>query len=226
MASAERGSEPAREELIASGLLDPSAPDVRDREALIRFLMARGTTIDDLEHSRDLGMLAGTPVARVVRPGPRLSRRQVSWRTGIDDDLLVRMLSAAGLVADGIDNVSHTEADVLMARGFERLALLVGERAALDVYGEIGEAAARVAAAVVEAYDANVARPLRDDATTESEGDASTARALMEIALVLPDVARTLDTLLRHQLDQALRWLTEARGVTVDFTRGTRTAAG
>jgi class 3 adenylate cyclase len=224
---------PNHDELVALGLLDPTAVDADDREALLRFLLARGTALADLERSRDLARLVGASVDELVRPGPRLSRREVAWRTGIDDDVLVRMRQAAGLSDPGIDVPCCTEADVVAARAFERLALLFGEAVALQLLRVVGTALARIAEAALSAFAVEVAAPLRElgrasgsvtasassayigsgvSGVTRVDGvDLVTARAFTEVAAALPDLGRALDSLLRHHLEAAMHELDATR---------------
>lgn len=198
---------PTRDELLALGLLDGGAPDARDREALLQFLVARGASLDDLRRSRDLGRLVGHSVEQVLRPGPRLTRRELGWRTGVDDDLLVRLRQAGGLPDPGIDNASYTEADVVAVRAFERLALLLGEHVALQLMRVVGAALARVAEATLSAYARNVAAPLRAHDDGAGDADIVAARAFTELAMTLPELGRALDVLLRHHLDHAMQEL-------------------
>jgi class 3 adenylate cyclase len=212
---------PNHDELVALGLLDPTALDAADREALLRFLLARGTAVADLERSRDLGRLVGASVDELVRPGPRLTRREVAWRTGIDDDVLVRMRQAAGLSDPGIDVPCCTEADVVAARAFERLALLFGEAVALQLLRVVGTALARIAEAALSAFAVEIAAPLRELGRTSGAGasgvsgagavDLVTARAFTEVAAALPDLGRALDSLLRHHLEAAMHELDATR---------------
>ena len=214
---------PTRDELLALGLLDGGAPDARDREALLQFLVARGASLDDLRRSRDLGRLVGHSVEQVLRPGPRLTRRELAWRTGVDDDLLVRLRQAGGLPDPGIDSATYTESDVVAVRAFERLALLLGEHVALQLMRVVGAALARVAEATLSAYARNVAAPLRahDAGNAGNVGNVGNAgnvgnvgnagivatRAFTELAMTLPDLGRALDVLLRHHLDHVMQEL-------------------
>lgn len=198
---------PTRDELLALGLLDGGAPDAFEREALLQFLVARGATLDDLQRSRDLGRLVGHSVEQVLRPGPRLTRRELGWRTGVDDDLLVRLRQAGGLPDPGADSPAYTEADVVAVRAFERLALLLGEHVALQLMRVVGAALARVAEATLSAYARNVAAPLRAHDDDAAPGDLVAARAFTELAMTLPDLGRALDVLLRHHLDHAMQEL-------------------
>ncbi len=222
---------PNRDELVALGLLDLTEPDALDREALLQFVLARGATLDDLEHSRDLGRMVGASVEQMLRPGPRLSRREIAWRTAIDDDVLVRMRQAAGLSDPGIDAACFTESDVLAARAFERLALLFGEPVAMELMRVVGGALARIAEAALSAYVVNVAAPLRHLAASSSDAnehhastgrapkvdvDLTTARAFTEVAAALPDLGRSLDTLLRHHLDAAMQQLAVTQHGSID----------
>jgi adenylate cyclase len=198
---------PDRDEFVALGLLDAAAADVDDREALLRFLLTRGGSIDDLRRSRDLGQLVGESFDRTVRPGPRLSRREVGWRTGLDDDVLVRLRQATGLPDPGPDLPHYTEADVLAARAFERLALLFGEGVALQLMRVTGAALANIAESAVSAYMVSLAAPLRAIGISGSDAaadDLATARGFAEVVAALPDLARSLDTQLRHHIETAL----------------------
>ncbi len=200
MDSSRRLPAPNRDELIALGLLDPAEPDAEERQRLLQFLMARGATIDDLERSRDIGALVGASLDQTLRPGPRLTRRELSWRTNLDDDVLVRLRQAMGLPDPGSHVAIYTEADVLAARAFERLALLFGEAVALQLMRVAGAALARVSEAAVSAFMVNVHAPLR----ATSANEVATGRAFAEVVSSLPDVARLLEVQLRHHVEAAV----------------------
>ena len=191
---------PNRDELVALGLLDPAAPDAHDRELLLQFLLARGATLDELRHSNELGDLVGASIDQTLRPGPRLSRREVAWRTAMDDDVLVQLRQAMGLPDPGVQVAFYTEADVLAARAFERLSLLFSEAVALQLMRVAGAALSRIAEASVSAFAVNVEAPLRAAGTT----DVSMGRAFAEVASALPDLGRLLDVQLRHHVEAAI----------------------
>ena len=191
---------PNRDELIALGLLDPEAADANDRERLLQFLLARGATLDELQRGRDLADLVSISIDQALRPGPRMTRREVGWRSGLDDDLLVQLRQAMGLPDPGPRMPIYTEADVGAARSFERLALLFGEAVALQLIRVAGAAVARIAEAAVSAFMVNVDAPLRAADTS----DIAMGRAFAEVVAALPDFGRTLDVQLRHHLEAAV----------------------
>ncbi len=191
---------PNRDELIALGLLDPGAADAADRELLLQFLLARGSTLEELRRSNELGDLVGASIDQTLRPGPRLTRRELAWRTAIDDDVLVQLRQAMGLPDPGVTAAFYTEADVLAARAFERLSLLFSESVALQLMRVAGAALSRIAEASVSAFAVNVEAPLRAAGTTE----VSMGRAFAEVASSLPDLGRLLDVQLRHHVEAAI----------------------
>lgn len=191
---------PNRDELIALGLLDPSSPDALDRERLVKFLLARGATLEELERSRSLADLVNISIEQALRPGPRMTRREVSWRSNLDDDLLIRLRQAMGLPDPGPRTPMYTEADVQAARSFERLALVFSEAVALQLMRVAGTAVARIAEAAVSAFMVNVDAPLR---AVEND-EIAIERAFAEVVGVLPDLGRTLDVQLRHHIEAAV----------------------
>ncbi len=200
MDSARRLPAPNRDELIALGLLDPESAEAHDRELLLQFLIARGATLDELERSREFSDLIDASIDQTVRPGPRLTRREVAWRSGLDDDVLVQLRQAMGLADPGQSVAFYTEADVLAARAFERIALLFGEAVALQLTRVAGAALARITEAAVGAFVVNVETPLRATGTSEM----SMGRAFAELASGIPDVGRLLETQLRHHMERAM----------------------
>ena len=191
---------PNRDELIALGLLDPESPDAVDRERLLQFLMARGATLEELQRSRELADLVSISIDQALRPGPRMTRREVGWRSGTDDDVLVRLRQAMGLSDPGARVAIYTEADVLGAQSFERLALVFGESVALQLIRVAGAAVARIAEAAVSAFMVSVDAPLR----AAEHNDVAIGRAFGEVIAALPDFGRTLDVQLRHHIEAAV----------------------
>ncbi len=202
---------PNRDELIALGLLDPEAADANERELLLKFLMARGSSLEELTRNRDLGELVGASIDQTLRPGPRMTRRELGWRAGIDDDVILQLRQAMGLPDPGVPAAIYTEADVLALRSFERLSLLFSEAVALQLMRVAGSALAQIADAAVNAFAVNVDTPLR----ASGAPDAIVGRAFVEVATVLPDLARMLDAQLRHHVEAAIhQFLTTSNGPT------------
>src|SRR6185295_13920756 len=102
-----------------------------------------------------------------LRPGPRLTPRELATRYGLGVDYLTRLSLAVGLPPRSPDDLIYTEDDARMLAGSVGGAQLFGEQAALRFVRVVGSALARVAEAALSLFQVNVEAPLKDAGTRE-----------------------------------------------------------
>jgi len=104
------------EDYAAAGLYDPDAPNAPDRLELLRWLSERGVTVEQMiERGRALSGLAGD---LALRPGRRISAREISSRLELPVEDVLSLALAAGLAPGQPDDLAFTEADLLLFEVF------------------------------------------------------------------------------------------------------------
>jgi hypothetical protein len=188
------------EELVAAGLYDPQADDAADRLTALQLLVDRGATMEDLRGS---GGYFGLLVSRValLPPGERLTRDQLAERAGVPVDVVERLWRAAGFADPGPGVAITSEKNVALFQTFAAAESLFGEEAVFQLVRVIGSAMARVADAVVSAFNVNVA----PGAATGDASGLAIVQANLESLTYLPMLVEAMDQLLRLHLVAAAR---------------------
>ena len=187
------------EDLIAAGFYDPEADDAADRLAALQLLVDRGATLDDLRGSGgDFGLLVSR--LALLPPGERLARDQLAERAGVPVEVVERLWRAAGFADPGPDAAIATEKNVALFQSFAAAVSLFGDEAVFQLIRVIGSAMARVADAIVSAFNVNVAQ----GATADTSGLAI-VQANLESLTYLPMLVEAMDQLLRLHLVAAAR---------------------
>src|SRR5512143_2834400 len=111
----------------AAGLYDPSSPEAAERRELLEWLVARGITLEQMVAGQRRGATVSSLAGDLaLRPGPRLSARDVAQRYGLAMDDLVRLSLATGLPPHPPDDAVYTEEDARMFQAWIAGAALVG----------------------------------------------------------------------------------------------------
>jgi class 3 adenylate cyclase len=192
---------PARDadELEALGVYDPSEPHAPQRLELLRYLRALGASDEDLCDFSD--QLAGLPSVLAIRDGRGLTLHEVAERSGVAEERVMRVASAAGLPRAGSEDRAFTERFVDLVSGLGASEDVFGETALLALLRVMGSAMARLADASVSAFLVNVDPGLSERDPVGLE----VARANAQAGQLLPGIARALDALLRQHLLLARR---------------------
>jgi adenylate cyclase len=135
-----------------AGLLEGlTGPDREARVRLLELLAGEGFSLADLKAAVAEDRLALLAVERVL--GGRFSARDVERETGTSAALMLRIRRLAGLPEAGGDDRVFSEEDMTMARSL-RLFLDAGfdERPIGEIARVLGEAVARVAAAIASVF--------------------------------------------------------------------------
>ena len=194
-------------ELEAAGLYDPSAENAAERLELLEWLVERGASIERMVAANRIGMLTGVAADMVLRPGPRLSAREVAARHGLDVAYVTRISLALGLPPRSEDDPIYNEADAQLIAASVGGARLFGEEAALGFTRVVGSSLARIAEAAVALFQVNVEEPLRESGRTEL----TIAREGVRGIESLDTVRAMLNNLFGPQVETAIRRFREAR---------------
>ncbi len=205
--------EPTLEELTRLGLYAPEAPDAADRLALLRYVLARGATVEQITASKGLGDLA---LDLNLRPGPRLELQDVVANSGLAWDDAERILTALGLPERPDDVVTVEEAAAVQLLGATSSTL--GPEASIQIARVAGTAMARVAEVLVGAFRLRFELPRLREGSAYSEIVKEYADVAEEM---LPMFVQTLDVLLRRQLVAVADrvWSTDAEQTAVTLPR-------
>ena len=193
MAVVEADGDAARE-LAEAGLYDPGGEDARDRLEALELLMEHGATIDDLVAAR--GELGGLAARLVLRPGARLTWREVADRAGVPLEWATRIRRAAGLPDFAPDAQVGSDADVALLQGFAASSEIFGEDVSLQLTRVIGSATARIADALVSTFVVTIG----PSAISEDPSGLKLVRANLEAVSMLPLVGAAIDIMLRAHM--------------------------
>jgi class 3 adenylate cyclase len=181
----------------AAGLYDPSDPNAEDRLALLRRLVGRGLTLDEMVAAHQRGALHAAWTDLHVRPGRVVDAPTVAARVGIPVELLHRILLASGVTLRDDD---YRESDAETFQLFGDGAALFGEEATLQLTRVMGSAMARVADAALSMFLVNIEAPLRQSGA----GEDSLAQATEVAVEALAEVPEVLAGLFRLHVQAAI----------------------
>ncbi|MGH2760476.1 MAG: adenylate/guanylate cyclase domain-containing protein [Actinomycetota bacterium] len=207
-----------RQERLAK---DPDEHDAVERAAIAEYLVGRGVPIDEIKVTHSLGELGLLAWRRVYRVAGRpLSIEEAARRSGLDHDLVERLLRALGFPDPRVTTVAVTEDDVETFRFLADATKLLGEKEVLHLARVIGLSMARMAEAVLGSIRINYELPaLRESSYTEF---IQMAEAMADD--LLPRLGRALDRLLRHHLlrvsEQSWDVTPEGSAMTLDLAVG------
>ena len=203
---------------VAEGLYDPQAPGAEDRLALLDYLRARGATIEDLRDAPDLAALAGELARR--RSDARLTPLQAAERTGVDIEIVERVVRSAGLPTFDRDLPVFREADLaafpVLIAGVDAF----GQEPALEFTRTIGAAVAAIADSAMALFGINVAGRFGE----RNLGELERARVYEAASgLLTGQVPLIIDLLFSLHIETAARRSIDAR---TDDTRTATFAVG
>jgi len=181
------------DELTALGVYDCTAVDAAARLQLLDYVTALGATAEELVAYRD--MLPALAGRLAIRGGPVMTVEEAAEQAGLSNDRVRLLARAAGLPDPEPGARVLTEGFVALAGGMSAVTAIFGEDVGYQLLRVLGSSMARVADAVTSAFLVNVEPPARRE-----EGALGIARANVEAAALLPNVATALDTLFRQHL--------------------------
>ena len=161
---------PDEQRWIDAGLLDPTSPNADGRRELLAWLDGRGVTIDAMVDAARHGQLISVAGDLAIRPGPRLSPRELAARLDVDVQLVHDVRRASGLPAVGDDEPDLTDGDVTLFEIFTAASAFFSRDEVLRFSTVLGSSMRRVADAAGEMFLRDVEAPLKaDDTSNELE---------------------------------------------------------
>src|SRR5689334_6804334 len=113
----------------AAGLYDPAAPNAADRLALLDWLAERGITLAQMTTAQREGSLSGLLGDLALRPGPRITARDIAGQYGLPVEKVLAVSLAAGLPPRGPDDPAYSAADGQLFATFAGGTAMFGEAA-------------------------------------------------------------------------------------------------
>jgi class 3 adenylate cyclase len=180
-----------------AGLYDPDDPNAEERLALLRRLVGRGLTLDEMVAADERGALHAAWTDLHVRPGKIVDAETVAAKVGISVELLHRILLASGVPLRD-DDFRESDAETFML--FGEGAAMFGEEATLQLTRAMGSSMARVADAALSMFLVNIEAPLRESGA----GENSLAQATEVAVEALAQVPEVLAGLFRLHVQAAI----------------------
>ncbi len=179
-------------DLRRRGLYDPEASDAPDRLELLRYVTARGATIEEVSAARSLGGLA---LALNLRPSRPFTLGEIVEDTDMEEATARQLLIAIGFPDDPALPITAEEAATV--RLLAEARRLFGQNGTLQLARVAGQAMARIAETVVAGFRLEFEIPRRVSGAPYME----VVEEYFHVAQTLiPSFVRTLDALLRRQL--------------------------
>jgi class 3 adenylate cyclase len=190
------------DELTRLGLYDPEAPNADDRRALLELYVDRGISVDEMVTANAGGVLVTLLGDRTIR-GDRDQHTlaELADRLGIDVEVAIAAMGAAGLPAAGPDQRLFGDQDVDLLAGFTLAADLFGTEALLHFVRTMGMAASHLAAGAIHLSLANFSGPLEAAGASEVERSAANESAVV----ALEAIPAAFEIVFRHHVEHELR---------------------
>jgi len=186
-----------------AGLLDPAAPNAGERLELLRYLVDRGATLDDLVLALEEGRLTELAAELVRRAASaRVTPAELAELAGIDVELVMRVRAAAGLPRVGPDDPVVRATDAGAFRLFADGAVVFGEQGIVDFTRSLGAALASIADSAMTTFGLNVSARFDERRLTEIER----ARAYQASSEMLTnEVPLAINALFASHVEAAVR---------------------
>jgi adenylate cyclase len=190
-----------------AGLYDPRGPRAAERLELLQWLAARGVGLDQMVAAAHASTLTGLAGDLALRPGPRLSAREIATRYDLDLDYVMQLSLAVGLPPPSADAQVFTDEDARTLVAAQGGAAFFGQTAALRFSRVVGSSLARIAEAAVSLFQVNVEDPLKRSGETELTLAQQNVRGIESLAMV----RMLMQTVFSAQMETAIRRFREAR---------------
>lgn len=177
---------------------------LEQRRAFANDLRADGVPDEAIAAAARAGRLALVPVQRVLQGTPTLRTADLVARTGVDPELLERVLQAAGVAVPEHHDAAWEDRDLALPRLVGALSDLgIDDEAVVELARTLGEASARIGAAAIIGLGSGLTR----EGDTERELAARLAAATVPVNDHLADAVgllirtQTLDQLTAVEID-------------------------
>jgi adenylate cyclase len=199
------------------GLFDPDAPGAAHRLELLDYLSSIGLTAEDVVFAGANNRLGRLAADRVLwgDAGPTLTVNEIAERAGLDVQVVLRLMRAAGIPDSG-DKAVFREEHALFFRAFANGQEFFGQDAILQFLRVLGATASTIAEAAVGLFLSSVSPRLRDSGLDELERVRESAEAVQSFIFV----PTAMQVLLREHFVTAVRRL----GLLLDAGEGGETS--
>jgi adenylate cyclase len=199
------------------GLFDPDAPGAAHRLELLDYLSSIGLTPEDVVFAGANNRLGRLAADRVLwgDAGPTLTVSEIAERAGLDVQVVLRLMRAAGIPDSG-DKAVFREEHALFFRAFANGQEFFGQDAILQFVRVLGATASTIAEAAVGLFLSSVSPRLRDSGLDELERVRESAEAVQSFIFV----PTAMQVLLREHFVTAVRRL----GLLLDAGEGGETS--
>jgi adenylate cyclase len=169
-----------------AGLYDSADRDANERLALLRYLTARGATVEQMVEAHRLGSLPGLAGDLVTQRAERqVPVKEIARRSGMELPSVMRVLLAVGIPTTPDSEVS---ADIVrLLEGFKAGSELLGEEAILAFTRVLGASAINIAEAAVALFLAEFGPGSLNEGPDEL-ARARLSEAATQAFLAVPDV--------------------------------------
>lgn len=195
---------PSAAEYEAAGLYDPSSAGAADRLELLDWLAGQGCSIDDMTKAAGEGQLASLAADRRLLGGSPISHVAAADASGIELEMLERILRASGFTPD---RAALTTETVDLFRQFAAARALFSDDEILHFTRVMGSSLARIADAANTLFLLDVELPMRSSKPTELE----MAKTQLFAVELLDVVDVSIAKLFRLHMDAAIGRSREAR---------------
>lgn len=205
---------PDEQRWIQAGLVDPTSPTADQRLELLAWLTERQVTIEQMVDACAQNQLVSLAGDGALRPGPRITPRELATRLGTEVSLVLAVRRASGFPAIGEDEREITDDDVRMFEMFEAAAAFFSRDEVLRLATVMGSSMRRIADAAGEMFLRDVEGPMKASAPTHEIDIAQANLAAIELARASTGVF--VPMFLTH-LEVSTQRTRAARGTSEDY---------
>ncbi len=154
-------SHPDEQIWIERGLLDPSKTNASQRLELLTWLTERGLTITEMVEAQRKGQLNALAGDLTLRPGPKMTPRQVAGELGLDIQFIQNIWSLVGLSWIEADDAVITRPDFAFIEMFQSAEGMFSREEIARFVTVLGASLRRIADAAGEMFLQDVEAPLK-----------------------------------------------------------------
>lgn len=203
----------ARGAWAAAGLYDPDAPDASERAALLRWITDHGVTIEQMVEANAVNELGALVGDLALRPGRRLSPKEIAAATGFELDDIEALRRATGFAAPLDGDSPYREGDLELFTTFKLAATVFTQPELTYLSRVIGTSMRRIAEAAVEMFMRDVEAPIKDFGT---EPSLELAKANLEANELAKAAVGVFEPVFLMHLERATKDMRRARSQTND----------
>lgn len=202
-------------DFASAGLYDPDAPNAADRLALLGWLADRGVTLDQMVRAHREGALPFLASGLALRPGKRVTAREVAERLGVPVAQVADFRLAFGFPPVGVDEPAFTEREAELFGAFTVGVRTYGEKTMRGLACVLGQSIGRIAEAMVVTNREGQLMPLLKSGASEL----AYAQAMLRAVETVDAPIAMIQALLPAHVELAGRRLRDGRASDVAETK-------